>query len=128
MGEVTRTPEETSKHFFLGAINSGDSEEEPWSVMVHINQKPVQFKIDTGADICVMSESTYQALPKCPQLQPSNAILSSPGGKLNCKGKFTANIALKENTNCEDIYIIEGPCVNNLLSRRCLRRHWPHGL
>ena len=55
-------------------------------------------------------------------VQPSNAILSSPGGKLNCKGRFTANIALKENTYSEDIYIIEGPSVNNLLSRQAACR------
>ena len=122
VGEVTRTSEETSQHFFLGAIKSGTSEEEPWSITLRINQKPVQFKIDTGADISVMSELTYQALPKCPELQPSNAILSSPGGKLNCKGRFTANIVLKENTYREDIYIIEGPCVNNLLSRQAACR------
>ena len=122
VGEVTCTREESSQHFFLGDVKSGDSEEEPWSVILHINNKPVQFKIDTGADISVMSEATYQALPQCPQLQPSNAILSSPGGKLNCKGRFTANIALKENTYREYIYIIEGPSVNNLLSRQAACR------
>ena len=122
MGEVTCTPEESSRHFFLRDIKSGDSEEEPWSAMLHINKKPVQFKIDTGAYISVMSEATYQALPQCPQLQPSNAILSSLGGKLNCKGRFTANIALKETTYSEDIYIIEGPSVNNLLSRQAACR------
>ncbi|KAL9963006.1 hypothetical protein ACROYT_G032167 [Oculina patagonica] len=121
VGEVTRAPDQTSQHFFLGAIQSGDGGE-PWSVMLHINKKPVQFKIDTGADISVMSESTYQALPQCPQLQTSNAVLSSPGGKLNCKGLFTANITLKENTYSEDMYIIEGPCVNNLLSRQAACR------
>ena len=122
VGEVTRAPEQTSQHFFLGAIQSGDNAEEPWSVMLHINKKPVQFKIDTGADISVMSESTYQALPQCPQLQTSNAVLSSPGGKLNCKGLFTANITLKGNTYSEDMYIIEGPSVNNLLSRQAACR------
>ena len=122
VGEVTPAPEQTSQHFFLGAIQSGDNAEEPWSVMLHINKKPVQFKIDTGADISVMSESTYQALPQCPQLQTSNAVLSSPGEKLNCKGLFTANITLKGNTHSEDMYIIEGPCVNNLLSQQAACR------
>jgi len=69
-----------------------------------------------------MSESTYQALPQCPQLQTSNVVLSSPGGKLKCKGLFTANVTLKENTYSEDIYIIECPCVDNLLSRQAACR------
>lgn len=88
--------------------------------MLHTNKKPVQFKIYTGVDISVMSESTYQAL----QLQPSNAILFrlSPGGRLNCKGQFTANIVLNGKTYSEDLYIIEGPCVNNLLGRQAAHR------
>jgi len=68
---------------------------EPWNVVLHINRKPVQFKIDTGADISVISVSTYEALPQRPKLKPSNAVLSSPGGMLNCKGQFTAEISLK---------------------------------
>ena len=62
---------------------SGDNYKEPWSVTLHVNKTPVCFKIDTGADISVMSESTYQALPQRPQLKPSTALSSSPGGKLN---------------------------------------------
>jgi len=77
----------------------------------------VQFKIDTGADISVISVSTYEALPQRPKLKPSNAVLSSPGGMLNCKGQFTAEISLKNKLYCVDIYVIQGPCVNILLSR-----------
>lgn len=87
-------------------------------VNLHINQKPVEFEIDTGADVSVTSESTYLALPKCPQLKPSTAILSSPGGKLNCKGRFTASIPLNENTYIGDMYEIEEISVKSLLSRR----------
>ena len=103
--------------FFLGAVNSCDEFEEPWSVLLHVNKKPIKFKIDTGADISVMSVSTYEALPQRPKLKSSNAMLSSPGGMLNCKGQFTAEISLKNKLYFIDIYVIEGVCVNNLLSR-----------
>ena len=43
------------QQFFLGAVSSCDKFEEPWSVVLHIKLKPVQFKIDTGADISVIS-------------------------------------------------------------------------
>ena len=36
---------------------------------------------------------------------------------LNCKGQFTAEISLKNIQYFVDIYVIEGSCVNNLLSR-----------
>ena len=63
-----------------------------------------------------MSVSTYEALPQRPKLKSLNAMLSSPGGMLNCKGQFTAEISLKNKLYFIDIYVIEGVCVNNLLS------------
>lgn len=98
-----------TEQFFLGAVSSHEPQ-------AHINRKPVQFKINTGADISVISASTYQALPERPKLKPSNAVLSSPGGILSCKGQFTADISLNNKLCRVEIYVIEGPCVNNLLS------------
>ena len=114
--EVTSNSRGNNQQFFLGAVNSCDEFEEPWNVVLHINWKPVQFKIDTGADISVMSVSAYEALPQHPKLKPSNAVLSSPGGMLNCRGQFTAEISLKNKLYYVDIYVIQGLCVNNLLS------------
>lgn len=94
-----------------------DSFEDQSSVVLHIDRKPVRFKIDTGADISVISVLTYQALPQRPKLKPSSAALSSPGGMLSCKGQFTANISHKNKLYCLNIYVIEGDCINNLLSR-----------
>ena len=72
--EVTSNPEGNNREFFLVAVNSCDELEEPWNVVLHINKKPVKFKIDTGTDISVMSLSTYEALPQRPKLKPSNAV------------------------------------------------------
>lgn len=85
--------------------------------MLHIDRKPVRFKIDTGANISFISLSTYQALPQRPKLKPSSALLSSLGGMLSCKGQFIANISHKNKLYCLDIYVIEGDCINNILSR-----------
>ena len=115
--EVASNSEGNIREFFLGAVNSCDEFEELWNVVLHVNKKPIKFKIDTGADISVMSVSTYEALPQRPKLKSSNAMLSSPGWMLNCKGQFTAEISLKNKPHSIDIYVIEGVCVNNLLSR-----------
>lgn len=60
---------------------------------------------------------TYQALPERPKRKPSNAVLSSPDGILSCKGQFTADISLKNKLYRVEIYVVEGPCANNLLNR-----------
>ena len=93
--EVMSNSERNNREFFLGAVNSCDELEERWSVVLHANKKPIKFKIGAGADISVMSVSTYEALPQRPKLKPSNAVLSSPGGMLKCRGQFTAEISLK---------------------------------
>lgn len=106
-----------TEQFFLGTVSSRDKYKEPWSVALHINRKPVQFKIDTGADISVISALTYQALPERPKLKSSNAVLSSPGGILSCKGQFTADISLTNKLYRVEIYFVEDPCANNLPRR-----------
>ena len=53
MREVTSNSEGNNREFFLEAVNSCDEFEEPWSVVLHVNKKPIKFKIDTGADISV---------------------------------------------------------------------------
>ena len=56
-------------------------------------------------------------IPQRPKLKPSRAVLSSPGGMFSCKGQFTVSISHKNKLYCVDDYVIEGDCVNNLLSR-----------
>ena len=84
--------------------------EERWSVVLHVSKKPIKFKIDTGADISVMSVSTYEALPQGPKLKPLDTVLSSPGGMLKCKTQFTGEISLKNKPYFIDMYVIEGVC------------------
>ena len=77
MREVTSDLGGNTQQFFIGAVNSLDKYKEQWSAVLHINRKPAQFKIDTRADISVISVWTYQALPKRPKLKPSNAVITS---------------------------------------------------
>ena len=57
-----------------GEVNSeGRANNFSWELLIHaicqksrgaLRYKPVQFKIDTGADISILSTSTYHALPQ----------------------------------------------------------------
>ena len=42
-------------------VNAGNY---PWVVTISINGSPVKFKIDTGADVSVISDTTYRHLPR----------------------------------------------------------------
>ncbi|EDO38514.1 predicted protein [Nematostella vectensis] len=112
--EVTQP--QGDQRFFLGDVES-DGTKNPWTVDLLINQKPVNFKVDTGADITVLSESTYNHLPNPPKLEPERADISSPGGKLICKGQFLTGAQLNGEAYQVKMFVIAGEQVNNLLGR-----------
>lgn len=66
-----------------------------WTVSLPIHGTEVEFKIDTGADISLISENTLSSLKHQPQLKFAQVNLESPVGKLHCKGQFTATTAIK---------------------------------
>ena len=82
--------------FHLESINC-DQTEEPWIVTLKVCHYPVNFKIDTGADITIMSDVTFNGISHQPKLTPVNSLLLSPGGKLNCRGKFVTTVKFKRN-------------------------------
>ena len=68
---------------------------EPWIVGVELDDNPIKFKIDTGADVTVINIETYKKLKRKPRLQQSDKRLSSPGGPISIKGMFDARIIFK---------------------------------
>ena len=101
--------------FFIGAVDCADSNE-AWTVPLAINGKTVDFKIDTGADVSIISKSVYQSLPDCPELRPSQTKLMSPGGKLISSGEFIASTSYKGTKFRFRIIVVDQP-TNCLLSR-----------
>ena len=90
VGELLRKSDEPVQQwdetFFLGSVNSSDRDKDPWEIKLKLNGKPMKFKIDTGADITVISEATYDSLLPVPPFLSSTAVLCSPGGIVACIG------------------------------------------
>ena len=63
---------------FVGVITESESLEiptistgtEPWMFTISLNKFPVNFKIDTGADVSVIPEKLYKKL-QAPLLEPT---------------------------------------------------------
>ena len=102
--------------FHLGSINC-DQTEEPWIVTLKVCDYPVNFKIDTGADITIMSDVTFNRISHQPKLTPVNSLLLSPGGKLNCRGKLVTTVKFKGTDYTFSILVVEGPQTIDLLAR-----------
>ena len=122
--EVRKNPEDPSgdEKFFLGAVSSSGEYEEPWIIGLRINNKLIDFKIDTGTDITIITEEMFGSLPSRPKLEPSNVVLSSPGERLNCKGQFATQINHKCETYQSMIFVVAGKHSNSLLGRNAARK------
>lgn len=100
---------------FLGTI---DNQVPAWYASLNMCNTNCQFKIDTGADISVISFKQYQKLNMPPPLARTTAILNSPGGILKTRGQFTTQVKLqgRDNTIPLPIVVVDGD-MDNLLSR-----------
>ena len=91
-------------------------EEPPWTVNIDVNGTDVNFKIDSGADVNVISRDTYHRFLHRPKLTSSNAKLDSVSGPINNLGTFKATLCHGNETYMADIHVIDH-VTDNLLSR-----------
>ncbi len=77
----------------------------------------MKFKIDTGADVTVIKEETFNSLGNKVELSKTLARYDSPGGRINCLGQFETSTEYKDKKFKFTIHVMEGDTVNNLLSR-----------
>ena len=108
-----------SKFLFLGAANQdGERQDSPWTVTLQVSGTPVQFKIDTGADVTVMTRASFNRLLHPPSLSQSTIKLKGAGGEiLDVEGEFTAPIEHKGQFYELRAVVIAGSVISNLLSR-----------
>ena len=86
-----------SQDEFLGVIHSEidslSSTEAPWTTNLELNGRNVEFKIDTGANIIVISEQEYLSEQDGPLTQ-TNRVLSGPNQqKLDVCGQILGNLS-----------------------------------
>ena len=72
--------------YFVDSVGGGS--ENPWRVTLGLCGRNVSFKIDTGADVNVVSKRTYDSFTRKPTLQRTNLVLHSPGGVMKVLGQF----------------------------------------
>ena len=108
--------EECAETFSLGAIYGAHTPEPPWTISLNFCGSATEFKIDTGADVSVISRSTYETLSAPPVLKPSKAVLRGPGGEISTKGEFNAQVRHKGKSCLMRCFVVNTR-TDNLLSR-----------
>ena len=104
--------------------------ESPWIATVLVDKKPVNFKLDSGADVTVVPYNTFLNIDVKIQLKPTDKVPLGPCNyRMNCKREFTVTLAYNQNSTKETVYVIESlarPLLSrsaavklNLISRLC---------
>ena len=95
-----------SDDIFLGTVEK--SGEEKWTVPVGINGHDVMFRVDTEADVSVMTKTTFDSNFSTNKLQPApKTIRGADHNVINTYGCFLANVTFKDKQCSEQIYVFE---------------------
>jgi len=106
--------------FYLNAVTNICDNSKPWYVNIPINGSNVQFKVDTGADVTVLSKKSYYLLPDKPTLNKTNITLKSVNSNVTVHGYFTLNTFYCDNAYNMNCYVAN--CHSNLLSRGAVKQ------
>ena len=83
-------PEE-SENAFLGTILSTNSHTTKWLIELYLNEVPVTFKIDIGAEVTAIPKAIETPF-KATMRQPSHTLLVPGMNSLNVCGQFTGSL------------------------------------
>ena len=120
VSEVYSESENEEGPAFLGAVGDPLGHSKPWMVSIVLNREPVNFKIDTGADMTVVPESVFKKLQGA-VLHPTSKALLGPGNQaLSVRGKFTAELQLDTIKVQEEVFVVAG-LRNPLLGRPAIQ-------
>lgn len=106
--EQQNTKIQTPDWKFLGAVIGDRTMTKPWMTSLKLNQRVVNFKIDTGADVTVIPTTTYKIEDDGP-LRKTKILLVGPGqNKLRVRGCFDATLEKGTEDGKETIYVVDG--------------------
>ena len=91
-----------------------------WEAKIKVNdsRKKIIFKIDTGAEVCVMNSKDCQKITKSCTLMKSDRKLVGASGPIKIKGMFPTTLSCKGKEYKCNMYVLEDEnTTTNLLSR-----------
>ena len=98
-------PSSREEYNFLEMVPKGDAK--PWSITIAVNNEPIEFKIDMGAEVTVISSKVHHAIRQ-PTLQSAMKTLRGPSNeKLSVKGQFAATLQHGNKVTGQDLYVVD---------------------
>ena len=91
---------------FLGVVDGGTKQ---WFTTVRVDRKPIEFHMDTRADVDVISEQVYQQFLRHKAVQPARKILKGADKKpLSVIGFVKYSLTKGDRSMQTDLYVIAG--------------------
>ena len=111
-------------------MKSKATPQSPWIATVLVDKKPVNVKLDSGAEATVVPFNAFLNIDLKIHLKPTDKVLLDPCNyRMNCKGEFTVTLAYNQTSTKKTVYVIESlarPLLSrsaaaklNLISRLC---------
>ena len=89
---------------FLGAVKKKSCD--PWMVELSLNGKSTKFKMDTGANVTVISNELFSSLEEV-ELKPARTTLFGPNHQpIPSSGQFTAILQLDSRKVDEEVFVV----------------------
>jgi hypothetical protein len=79
---------------FVGAVSQTGTRG-GWHTTLQVGNNPVTFKIDSGADVTVITRQTYEMLQPRPTLHSTSSTLMAQSGPIKCLGLFATDVQHK---------------------------------
>ena len=101
---------------FLGGVDSNNLTNNPWRLSISLNSVPVEFDIDTGAEVSVISESGHKEIGSPPLSLPDRRLKGPSNRPLPVTGCFTGVLKHGEQEVQQEMFVVKNLC-HNLLGR-----------
>ncbi len=89
---------------FLGAVTSNPHA--AWTVKLLVGTKEVEFKLDTGAELTVISEATHKAVGSPPLEKSTKALFGPTRQSLQVLGQYTAPLKHQDQHSLQTVYVV----------------------
>ena len=114
--QVAEVEDPGDEMFVIDAVDA-QGQSTPWMTELEIDGFPVLFKLDSGADVSVLTEVTYRQMTNPPSLKKTDIHLRGVDGRLVCLGVMSAAVWRKGRKYVMKLFVVQG-ARNNLLSRK----------
>ena len=86
----------------------GSNQTTQWTATVKLNDRKIDFKLDTGAEVTAISTETHKQLQKPRLYRPSMALYGPSRQPLKTVGQFWGDFSHKNKTVKQRVFVVDG--------------------